>query len=167
MCAGLACAMAEAEHPKGQSLCMPQMRPRCSCKHCAALQIEVSPNRVLSLAALRGTTRPVLIAGSRNQLQKALRAAEPFREQLRERGVSVIQLQQGEGSDTGEKLKALKNEIRWCSCADLSKGFCLRCSLTGESKPVPAVMQKVWRKREKGLWARPCPQQAGQAEDSF
>ena len=80
--------------------------------HCAALQIEVSPDRVLSLAALRGTTRPVLIAGSRNQLQKALRAAEPFKEQLRERGVSVIQLQQGEGSDTGEKLKALKNEIR-------------------------------------------------------
>ena len=79
---------------------------------CAALQIEVSPDRVLSLAALRGTTRPVLIAGSRNQLQKALRAAEPFKEQLRERGVSVIQLQQGEGSDTGEKLKALKNEIR-------------------------------------------------------
>lgn len=126
---------------------------RCSCKCSAALQIEVSPNRVLSLAALRGTTRPVLIAGSKNQLQKALRAAEPFKEQLRERGVSVIQLQQGEGSDTGEKLKALKNEIRWCSCAGPSKSFCLNRFLTGESESVAAVMQKVWRKREKGLWA--------------
>ena len=138
-------------HPSG-------VAPGADGKHFAALQIEVSPNRVLSLAALRGTTRPVLIAGSRNQLQKALRAAEPFKEQLRERGVSVIQLQQGEGSDTGEKLKALKNEIRWCSCDSLSKSFCLEFSLTRESESVPVVMQKVWRKREKGLWAQLCPQ---------
>jgi hypothetical protein len=45
------------------------------------LQVEVgSGDRVLPLASFRGTTRPVLLAGSRAYIQKAQAAAEPYRE---------------------------------------------------------------------------------------
>jgi hypothetical protein len=44
-------------------------------------QVEVgSGARVLPLASFRGTTRPVLLAGSKAYLQKAQAAAEPYRQ---------------------------------------------------------------------------------------
>lgn len=44
-------------------------------------QVEVgSGDRVLPLASFRGTTRPVLLAGSKAYLQKAQAAAEPYRQ---------------------------------------------------------------------------------------
>jgi hypothetical protein len=45
------------------------------------VQVEVgSGDRVLPLASFRGTTRPVLLAGSKAYLQKAQAAAEPYRQ---------------------------------------------------------------------------------------
>lgn len=46
-----------------------------------AAQVEVGGgDRVLPLASFRGTTRPVLLAGSKAYLQKAQAAAEPYRQ---------------------------------------------------------------------------------------
>ena len=47
---------------------------------CRARQVAVSGgDRVLPLASFRGTTRPVLLAGSRAWLAKVQAAAEPYR----------------------------------------------------------------------------------------
>lgn len=69
-----------------------------------------SGERVIPLAAFRGTTRPVIIAGSRTQISRALAGAEPFREALRERGVSVIPIELS-AEDAGDKLRQLKAEF--------------------------------------------------------
>jgi hypothetical protein len=76
----------------------------------------------MPLAAFRGTTRPVIIAGSRGKLSQALAGAEPFQEALRERGVSVVPLQMSE-DDAAEKLRALKAEFGGGAASGGSKGF--------------------------------------------
>lgn len=77
----------------------------------ARLQVSLgSGERVIPLAAFRGTTRPVIIAGSRTQISRALAGAEPFREALRERGVSVIPIELS-AEDAGDKLRQLKAEF--------------------------------------------------------
>ncbi len=43
---------------------------------------------MLTLAAFRGTNRPVLLVGNRGYLLKAEAAAAPYRDALRERAVS-------------------------------------------------------------------------------
>lgn len=43
------------------------------------VQVAVGRDRQLPLASFRETTRPVLLAGSRTWLKKALAAAEPYR----------------------------------------------------------------------------------------
>lgn len=85
------------------------------------LQVSLGGERVLPLAAFRGTTRPVIIAGTRTQLSRALAGAEPFQEALRERGVSVVPVQLA-GEDAGEKLRQLKAEFAGGGGSS-SKGF--------------------------------------------
>lgn len=46
---------------------------------CMDLQVAVGKDRVLPIASFRGGTRPVLLAGSRAWLTKAMEAAEPYR----------------------------------------------------------------------------------------
>ena len=75
-----------------------------------ACQVSLGGDRVLPLAAFRGTTRPVILAGSRGQLSRALAGAEPYREALRERGVSVVPIQLS-SEDAGERLRQLKAEF--------------------------------------------------------
>ena len=83
--------------------------------------MSLGGERVLPLAAFRGTTRPVIIAGTRTQLSRALAGAEPFQEALRERGVSVVPVQLA-GEDAGEKLRQLKAEFAGGGGSS-SKGF--------------------------------------------
>ncbi|KAI7840112.1 hypothetical protein COHA_006153 [Chlorella ohadii] len=74
------------------------------------LLVSLSADRVIPLAAFRGTTRPVILAGSRGQLNRTLAGAEPYREALRERGVSIVPIQLS-AEDADEKLRRLKAEF--------------------------------------------------------
>lgn len=101
-------------------------------------QVSLSSDRVIPLAAFRGTTRPIILAGSRGQLNRALAGAEPFREALRERGVSIVPIQLS-AEDADEKLRKLKAEFGSGSgdaaAAGGSKGF---GGSGGEAKPAAA-----------------------------
>ncbi|KAL4854848.1 Protein LOW PSII ACCUMULATION 1 [Chlorella vulgaris] len=98
------------------------------------LQISLGSDRVIPLAAFRGTTRPVIIAGSRGQISRALAAAEPCREALRERGISVVPIQLS-AEDVSEKLRQLKAEFGGAAAAPASKGF--GGAASGSSKAAP------------------------------
>ena len=74
-------------------------------------QVELSDDRVVPLASFRGSVRPVLLAGSQGYLNRALKASELFRTELRARGISVIPIALS-SKDPGEKLAALKREFR-------------------------------------------------------
>lgn len=49
-------------------------------------------SQVISLSALRGTARVVVVAGTSEQVQEAMDKAAPFREELMRRGVFVVPL---------------------------------------------------------------------------
>ena len=85
------------------------------------MQVNVG-DRVLPVAAFRGTTRPVLIVGTKGHIQRAIRAAEPFKYELRQRGVSLITLQTDE-LDSNSKLDALKKEFGRCAYFRAAKGL--------------------------------------------
>ena len=75
-------------------------------------QVELDNDRVVPLANFRGSVRPVLLAGSQGYLNRALKASELFRTELRTRGISVIPIALT-SKDPGEKLAALKREFRY------------------------------------------------------
>jgi hypothetical protein len=54
------------------------------------LPVALANGKNLPLAALRGSARPVLVAGTRAQVNAAVAAAEPYRKELQRRGVVVI-----------------------------------------------------------------------------
>jgi tetratricopeptide (TPR) repeat protein len=76
----------------------------------ANLQVNLGPGRTVSLAAFRGSTRPIILTGSKGQINKALASAEPFRQELRLRGISLVPVVFSE-EDPGEKLRKLKAEL--------------------------------------------------------
>ncbi|MEW5305795.1 MAG: hypothetical protein WDW36_008313 [Sanguina aurantia] len=95
------------------------------------LQLDLGPDRVLPLAKFRGSIRPVIVAGPRISVEKALREAEPKLTSLRNRGVSVIPLYTDDDDtpkgpaltkdlDFEARIKALKKEF---SKTDTTKGF--------------------------------------------
>lgn len=55
-----------------------------------ALPLALANGKNLPLAALRGSARPVLVAGTCEQVEAAVAAAEPFRKELQRRGVVVV-----------------------------------------------------------------------------
>ena len=83
-------------------------------------QVELDKDRVVPLANFRGSVRPVLLAGSQGYLNRALKASELFRTELRARGISLIPIALT-SKDPGEKLAALKREFR---CAGLAVSSC-------------------------------------------
>lgn len=117
--------------------------------------------RVIPLAAFRGTTRPVILAGSRGQLSRALAGAEPYREALRERGVSIIPIQLS-AEDADERLRKLKAEFSGGEGEPASKGFGVADSKAKDSKAKPAAAaaglsskDRKWQLKaaEEGEWA--------------
>jgi hypothetical protein len=54
------------------------------------LPLALANGKNLPLAALRGSARPVLVAGTKQQVEAAVAAAEPFRRELQRRGVVVV-----------------------------------------------------------------------------
>jgi hypothetical protein len=77
----------------------------------AVLKVRVGSDRVVPVAKFRGSTRPVLIAGSKGQISRTLQAAKPFISELRLRGVSVIPLQ-ADAADFTQTLRSLKQEFK-------------------------------------------------------
>lgn len=78
-----------------------------------ALRVRLANGRRSRLASLRGFARPVLVAGTRAQVDAAMAAAEPHRDALLERGVMVVPaavLGEGEASD-GDRPDA--GDLRW------------------------------------------------------
>lgn len=76
-----------------------------------ALQVSLQGgSRVVPLAAFRGNTRPVIVAGSKGQVSRALSSAEPFKQELRARGVSLIPVVLSD-DDYNDKLRRLKAEL--------------------------------------------------------
>lgn len=59
-----------------------------SCVTPAAVQVDLGKGRVLPLSRLRGSVRPLVVAGSKGYVNKVLRDAKRFKADLRERGVS-------------------------------------------------------------------------------
>ena len=74
-------------------------------------QVRKGEERILPLARLRGQVRPVLLAGSAGYVNRAMRAAEPLRAELRERGVAVVPLVLSD-EDPETRLQALKAQFR-------------------------------------------------------
>ncbi|WP_289460529.1 hypothetical protein, partial [Klebsiella pneumoniae] len=57
-----------------------------------ACQLELANGKLLRLAQLRGAARPVIIAGTPEQVSTALTSAEQYKKELADRGVIVIGL---------------------------------------------------------------------------
>lgn len=54
------------------------------------LRVELATGRMVKVAQLRGAARLVIVAGPLSHVQRALALAEPLKEQLLERGVTVV-----------------------------------------------------------------------------
>ena len=93
-------------------------------------QVRMGAERVVPLARLRGQVRPVLLAGSMGYVNRALKAAEPHRPELRLRGIALVPLVLSDENPEA-RLQLLKAQFRcgrprvkwgsqsWCSCPDL------------------------------------------------
>ena len=74
------------------------------------VQVKLGKDRLVTLEALRGSTRPVIVTGSKGQVSRALNSAQPYLDSLRERGVNCIPVRVTE-DDPSAKLAALKQEF--------------------------------------------------------
>lgn len=83
------------------------------------LLVSLGPARSLPLIRFRGVVRPVIVAGDRSYVERAIKAAEPYQSALRARGVSVVPVVYLD--DPNAKLKALKKELQQRPSG--SKGF--------------------------------------------
>ncbi|KAF3677584.1 Protein LOW PSII ACCUMULATION 1, chloroplastic [Capsicum annuum] len=64
------------------------------------LPLLLSTNRIVELVQLRDTVRPVILAGKKETVSLAMRNAEKFRTELLKRGVLLVPVIWGEGSET-------------------------------------------------------------------
>ena len=60
------------------------------------LMVALGGGREAALAAMRGSYRPVVVAGSVGHLKGVLRAAEPYKRELQKRGVLVVPVPEGD-----------------------------------------------------------------------
>ncbi|PSC72600.1 LOW PSII ACCUMULATION chloroplastic [Micractinium conductrix] len=67
-----------------------------------ACQLELANGRMLRLAQTRGFARAVLVAGTPQQVAAAMADAEPYKQQLQERGVLVVPLSFISGPSAGD-----------------------------------------------------------------
>lgn len=78
------------------------------------LQLSFSGGRVLPLASLRKVVRPVILAGSKGQVNKAIAAAEGLYPSLKARGICLIPVILSQ-DDPDAKLRQLKEELKGSS----------------------------------------------------
>ncbi|CAL5219467.1 g1302 [Coccomyxa viridis] len=136
------------------------------------LLVELDNDRVVPLANFRGSVRPVLLAGSQGYLNRALKASELFRTELRARGISVIPIALT-SKDPGEKLAALKREFR-AGKEEKSGGFGSAPSAKPSSaaKAQPRKEDKKWQLKAASLeewegWAEEQKRAAGVKGDDI
>ena len=82
----------------------------------AACKVELATGKSLQLGRLRGFCRPVIFAGTSEQVAAARDAAEPFKEELMRRGVFIVPviLPAASGAATGEGLGPLDTTaVKW------------------------------------------------------
>lgn len=71
----------------------------------ARLPIRLSTNRIVELVQLRDTSRPVILAGKKETVTRAIDKAERFRTELLKRGVLIIPVYWGSGKQLPNKIK--------------------------------------------------------------
>lgn len=129
-----------------------------------ACQLELANGRMLRLAQLRGFARAVLVVGSPSQVASAMASAEPFKEQLQERGVIVVPLPFGKepepapaapGSSSGDAAEA---------AAGASSGV-VTATATATALTPPSASDLRWRATPLRMddWRRWFEQQAKMA----
>eukprot|EP00271_Cylindrocystis_brebissonii_P000805 TRINITY_DN1099_c1_g2_i1.p1 TRINITY_DN1099_c1_g2~~TRINITY_DN1099_c1_g2_i1.p1 ORF type:complete len:541 (+),score=98.68 TRINITY_DN1099_c1_g2_i1:117-1739(+) len=72
------------------------------------LPLRLSTSRVVELNELRGTTRPVILVGKKEVVDRATTLAEKYRRELLDRGVLLVPLIWGEGAKDGARAKTVK-----------------------------------------------------------
>mmetsp|Transcript_28966 Transcript_28966/g.81575 ORF Transcript_28966/g.81575 Transcript_28966/m.81575 type:complete len:439 (+) Transcript_28966:185-1501(+) len=74
------------------------------------LLVQVNGERTATLQTLRGIARPVIIAGTRSAVQKAMKSAEPYRNAIAERGIELVPVVLNK-DDPADRIAALKAEL--------------------------------------------------------
>lgn len=69
------------------------------------LPVRLANNRTVELSALRENTRPVIIAGTAENVERSIRASQIYREDLLKRGVLIIPLVWSKNNPTKPKKK--------------------------------------------------------------
>lgn len=106
----------------------------------ARLRVDLGKGRIIPLGKLRGEVRPVIIAGGRNFVDRAVRQAEQEYEKLRERGVALVPLildGRVSAEEAEEKLRSLKAEFQ--RAESKAKGF----GAEERSTPVDTPVDKL------------------------
>ncbi|RMZ53352.1 hypothetical protein APUTEX25_004840 [Auxenochlorella protothecoides] len=81
-----------------------------------ACEVQLQNGRRLRLADLRGSARVVIMVGTREQVEAAVGAAEPFRERLQAAGVLLVPAaiyDQGSGTSDGAAPQASAADLKW------------------------------------------------------
>ncbi|KAG2448651.1 hypothetical protein HYH02_006008 [Chlamydomonas schloesseri] len=101
------------------------------------LQVDLGKDRVLPLLKFRGQVRPVIVAGSRTFVEKAIKEAEGQYLNLRDRAVSVVPIifEKAESVelDPEDKLRLLKKEF----AKETGKGFSDESKRAAAAEPKP------------------------------
>jgi len=95
------------------------------------LQIDLGNGRVLPLLRFRGKVRMIILAGAKSFVDKAVKEADKYYEELRARGVSLVPLVVDADVDPQDKLKKLKREL---NRRDTSKGFAVSKPASAEAR---------------------------------
>eukprot|EP01024_Parvocaulis_polyphysoides_P035499 TRINITY_DN3144_c0_g1_i3.p3 TRINITY_DN3144_c0_g1~~TRINITY_DN3144_c0_g1_i3.p3 ORF type:complete len:314 (-),score=39.68 TRINITY_DN3144_c0_g1_i3:1519-2424(-) len=77
----------------------------------ARQKVELSNGKVIQLGLLRSLSRPVIIAGTPEQVVSGIESAQQYKEQLQERGVFIVGCPIFEGE--GETQPLTKDDLRW------------------------------------------------------
>ncbi|KAL6770414.1 LPA1L [Auxenochlorella protothecoides x Auxenochlorella symbiontica] len=81
-----------------------------------ACEVQLQNGRRLRLADLRGSARVVIMVGTREQVDAAVGAAEPFRERLQAAGVLLVPAaiyDQGSGTSDAAAPQASAADLKW------------------------------------------------------
>ena len=70
----------------------------------SGLKLQLANGKRLRLGDLQGAARAVLVAGTQEQVAAAVAAAEPYKEELKRRGIMVVPVPvYGEGGAGGSR----------------------------------------------------------------
>jgi hypothetical protein len=114
-------------------------------------QIKLGPERALPLIRFRGVVRPIVVAGDRSFVERAVKSAEPYQAALRARGVSG---EGGWGGGAGRGVGVLQGAAPWSAPSSQrspTKQRCARaaCRVRGRRGASSRSAGPVWRARRR------------------